>query len=265
VRLVPWLVAGAIVVSCTLPSADEFTSTPASVPDGGATVSDAGSDAPAPAPMDAGADAAVSALCPRTAVYCNDFESGEVADISDDFDVSDTAALTIEDGVLHAEVAGHADDGHFYALVGRTLSTTGATKATLEVDVNVEVVDWDRMDGNAIVLEISLEGEPRHAMELYVASDNASITTTTDHLVYDGADGDLPRGRTVRVRLESDFTPHDGSMRLYFDGKLVAHHDGIDFAPTADPILRFGIGLARNNAPTPPLDVKYDNLAVSMP
>lgn len=268
-RLVPWLVVLAAGGACTLPSADDYArgSSDAGVNDvpdpDAAALSDAGvSDGDAIAPLDGGGDGDAGA-CPASALYCNDFSGGAVADIGV-VDLSSTGSLALVDGELVAKLDALPNPGRHVAEILHSLPSS-ARKATVEVDVNVSPATWP--GGNMVILALEYDGAPSdHAEELYI-DDESSITTTTNNetYVYDGAEQALARGKWVHVKLDADFTPHAGAFALSYDGTVVASRNGIDLSPSTNVGFKVRVGLRRNagNSPTPALTVRYDNLVVS--
>lgn len=267
-RLVPWLLVLAIGGACALPSADEYASgeikddaggggTPtteagANVEAGNADGGDAGSDATTPA-----------GFCPRTAVYCNDFESGSASDIGE-LGVSSAGSLALAGGALEARLAAIPGSGYEEATAYYNLPSA-SLKATVEVDVDFSVAAWE--GGNMVVLAFYYGGQPNdHSHELYVGPSYVNVTTVVNGtLEYASSTEDLPRGKPVRIKLEADFTPHAGSIRGFFDGRKVLERTGIDFAPSTNVSYRMRVGLSRSNPPTPAVTARYDNLVISLP
>jgi hypothetical protein len=269
VRFVPWLVTIAIAGiagACFLPSEGEFTS--------GYVPPDAGKDsAPAPSeggvtapdgstPTDAAPDAPAS-FCPRTAVYCNDFSSGTPKDIGET-SVSDGASLVVENGVLESKLPAVPGAGTYAAAVYSL--PLSAAKVVVEVDLVVSEAAWT--GGNLVLVGVYYNGQPQsHAYELYVAGDSSSITTSeNDQLIYDNATQALPRGKSVHVRMETDFTPHQGRFAVSYDGTVVISHDGrIDLSANTVTGFKVVVGMTRSNYPTPAITTTYDNLVITLP
>jgi hypothetical protein len=271
VRFVPWLVVTAIAAiasACFLPSEGEFTSgyvpPDAGKDSGGPKPTEAGVPPPdGSTPTDAGTDAPAG-FCPRTAVYCNDFSSGSPSDIGSP-SVSNGASLTVENGVLESKLPEIPGAGSYGAAVVYSLPLNAA-KVVVEVDVVVSQADWT--GGNLVVLGVYYNGQPQnHAFELYVSGDYSSITTSeNDKLIYDNATQPLPRGKSVHVKIETDFTPHQGSFAVSYDGTRVISHDGpIDFTANSITGFKVVVGMTRSNYPTPAITTTYDNLVITLP
>ncbi|MFO0735265.1 MAG: hypothetical protein U0270_05270 [Labilithrix sp.] len=268
-RLVPWLLVLAIGGACALPSADEYArgEITADASGGGTPTTEAGASVEAGNDDggDAGSDGTTPAgFCPRTAVYCNDFESGSASDMGE-VGVSSAGSLAIAGGALEARLAAIPGSGYEEATAYYDLPSA-SLKATVEVDVDFSVAAWE--GGNMVALAFYYGGQPNdHSHELYVGPSYVNVTTAVNDgtLVYAGATEDLPRGKRVRVKLEADFTPHAGSVRGFFDGRQVLAKDGIDFTPSTDVSFRMRVGLSRSNPPTPAVTARYDNLVISLP
>lgn len=262
------VVVAGIAGACALPDREEFArGTATAEPDGGDGGGRALDDA---GPSDGGTakDATTDSpagFCPRRNVYCNDFSSGE-ASLGQRVAVSkDVGSLTLENGTLVSRLDALPNPGQFEAQAQYVLPE-GSLAAVIEIDVNVSPASWN--GGNMIIMGFYYAGQANdHAYELYIDGNISSITTTENgQLLYDNATRDLPRGAWVHVKLEVDFTPHNGSFRVSYDGMPAISHSGpIDFLPTETPSFVLSVGMTRNNAPTPALTVAYDNLALSLP
>jgi hypothetical protein len=206
------------------------------------------------------ADADAGLLCPPTATFCSDFSSGSPNDLSQDVTIAGGGSLTI-DGTLHSTLPAHAEPGSFADAFFNVISDTGR-HAVLDVDMNFAVTDFHNK-GNVSVLTLNVAADPYESVEIYVNPQGTSTTLQVpgSDLIYDNASEDIPRGQWVHIRLEADFTPHNGFINVAFNGDKVIEHTAIDFSEV-NGSLRFGIGIVRSNYPTPAFDIRYDNLIV---
>lgn len=257
----------AIAGACALPDREEFArgAADSGSGNGDASTFEAGAS-DASASVEGGNEAAADAgFCPRAAVYCNDFSNG-APDLGGFTKTSPgVGSLTVENGVLVAKLEALPDKG-YYETIAQYELPSGALKGAIEVDMNVSSAPWN--GGNMVVLGFYYTGEASNqADELYINQDTSSITTSVaGQLVYTGSEQPLPRDAWVRVKLVVDFTPHNGSFEVDYDGATAIVRSGIDFAPAgANAALVVTLGMTRNNAPTPALTTSYDNLAVFLP
>lgn len=199
--------------------------------------------------------------------FCTNFEGTTFKQLGLEVWAPAPGRIEIDNGTVRARLPELSDGTKPFVAIERDVSTT-ARRVTLEVDVNVdEDASWNGFGGSAVLLAVGIRGQDQElGFELYFAGTYTNITTNNDGAyTFDNTSSRIPVDRAVRVRLEGDFTAGNGSYKLFYDGSLVGERAGIAFKTVSKGATEIMLGLARNNPPTPALDVRYDNLAVTLP
>lgn len=235
-----------------------------------APLPDASIDAAGDATSDAGTDATTArSFCElRDAAMCTDFDRGTIEELGFVRDVGGSGALRIDEGSavspprsLLATAPDLPDPGTHYARVCRGLSSpvTGPPAVAVEFDVMVAKSTWG--DGNVALFELFYN---KLGETIFLHDEDLTITTAKPDLVYTASSKKLLGDRWAHLRLEATFAPGSGTVSLQLDGSIIAERTGIPFPNITANSINVCMGIARYNAPTPPLTIRYDNALVEI-
>lgn len=257
-----------ILAACL--SLDGYSGTPP--PDGGSSTSSSGAVDGSTATNEGGGvtlpDGATGSpdagnLCAKPNLYCDTFDESALPSDNEEENVVTAGGLTeISSSNLHVSAAPLTGDGQSKAYFGHHITSGYGLHNAFDVDVFMPTPAWGSLGGNFSILSQSLDGGGHEAEELYIGSDQTSITTTYQNtkLLFDTCTQQFPYDRWVHVRLEVDFTPGSGSFVLSFDGTMVASRNGISFSQLqSDAYLMPRMGVIAPNPPTPTAELRYDN------
>jgi hypothetical protein len=206
----------------------------------------------------------------RASTLCMDFDEGTLEQTAVTIDTTGGGSLTIDDALsasaprsLRARLGALPDPGHVFAKLDWQAQTAVFRPVRLEFDIRLEGTSWAGQGGNVSLFAVGLPG--RHSQELFIGDGYAAITTNNNgEATYTGVSEVFSPNKWIHVLFEADFTPGLGSVRLWMNEAKVADVSGIAFVGNDISLVEIQIGMARYNAPTPALDVRYDNVVVEL-
>jgi hypothetical protein len=138
---------------------------------------------------------------------------------------------------------------------------------SVDVDVYLEPPSWSAGDADLTILELIFRySSPRIGHFLYVGNGKLRLVSELPSgSVEDTSTDQLPTGAWTHLRLEADPAETSGSVRLFMGSppKLVLSRPGVAFGKTTD-VVDLWLGLGRYSGRNPAIDIRYDNLVLTL-
>lgn len=259
--------------ACVLADFGEFTSgSDAGVVDAGSrdadaapTVSDAAFTTDAfDAMIDAGGGDAFS--CSGGAyLLCATFDDGQTSTSFSDTEVKAGGSLSVDKDArsgpfaLRSQLLPMTDTPHQYARVSQKFTGTKSLRVTF--DIKVATPAWASPDDRAVALMAVDYPGTSNSTYFFRAFDEMTLSQEQNG-VYVQLEA-LPYDTWTRVTFEIVPTSPKGSLRMYYDGRIVLAQTNVSFdAPAASAATQVFIGMARFDPPAPAFDVRYDSVII---
>jgi hypothetical protein len=159
---------------------------------------------------------------------------------------------------LHTQLPAMTDPTHQYALVFQTFTGTKSLRVGFDVKITSPV--WAANDRPFELFSVDY-GSTANETYVFRLSDGMTVSQEQNG-VYTTVET-LPYGVWTRVTFEIVPTSPKGSMRMYYDGRIVLALTTVPFDPPASQATTtVFIGLGRFDPPGPAIDVHYDSVLI---
>jgi hypothetical protein len=205
------------------------------------------------------------------AAFCADFDEGDAADLgwsSSKVDPNSSLALdTSEHASAPASARAIVSPKDRYAILEKSFDSSYRL-VSVELDFYLAQVNWSGATGNFTLTDIQFFGRDANqgvASGLVLGPTYFEVTTARPTLTYnqpnDGGGGHLlPMGVWTHLRMDTEPRTKGGTLKVWLGTELVIENDNLDFAEINANKVYLRIGGIEETEPTPPLDVRYDNV-----